>query len=418
MKAAELNTLQQLLNDRGWRLRFNEELEREFQQDYARRYLAHMQIAGIMGLVLFMTCGLLDMIWMPEMAGRTWFIRLVAGVPMLGLLLLSFRRSISEHYLQLLTMIFFCLFAGGLIAISLNSLNPYNYYYYNAITVALVIFFVLSRVQFKWAILSAIIMWLSLNVGLIAFGPAINKLAIVIITNYVFIGSAGSALMGTFLIERSLRQNYLQSRMLSLENRDLEESNLTLQYLSAIDGLTQIANRRSLDRSLTIEWQRALRKREPLGFIMADIDHFKVFNDTYGHQAGDECLRVVASLLKDYARRPGDLAARYGGEEFALVLTDSSAEQAGIIAEQMRDKIMNVIIKYKKNSPTHVTASFGVASMVPGSGQASPEALILAADQAMYQAKRSGRNRVVIYGQPEDDQKEQNTQQEINRKTG
>jgi diguanylate cyclase (GGDEF)-like protein len=416
MKDAELNTLQQLLNDRGRRLRFNEELEREFQQDYAHRYLTHMKIAGITGLVVFLACGILDMIWMPEMAGRTWFIRMVAGVPMLGvLLLLSFRQSMSKKYLQLINIIFYCIAVEGLIAISLNSTEPYNYYYYNAITVALVIFFVLSRVQFKWAILSAIIMWISLNVGLIVFGPAINKLAIIIITNYVFIGSAVSALIGTFLIERSLRQNYLQSRMLSLENRDLEESNLTLQYLSAIDGLTQIANRRSLDRGLAIEWQRALRKREPLGFIMADIDHFKVFNDTYGHQAGDECLRVVASSLKDYARRPGDLAARYGGEEFALVLTDSSAEQAGIIAEQMRDKIMSVVIKYKKNDPTHVTASFGVASMVPGSGQASPEALILAADQAMYQAKRSGRNRVVIYGQPDVDKKEQCTQQGINR---
>jgi diguanylate cyclase (GGDEF)-like protein len=413
MKAAELNTLQQLLNDRGWRLRFNEELEREFQQDYSRRYYLHMQVAGIMGLIAFMACGILDLIWMPEMAGRTWLIRMVAGVPMWCPLLLSFwgkfRQKTGERNMQFFTFIFATSAVLGLIAISLNSVEPYNYYYYNAITVALVIIFVLSRIQFKWGVISAIIMWFSLNAGLIVFGPTINKLAIVIITNYVFIGSAGSALMGTFLIERSLRQNYLQSRMLSLENRDLEESNLKLQYLSAVDGLTQIANRRSLDRSLNIEWQRALRKREPIGFIMADIDHFKVFNDTYGHQAGDECLRVVASSLKDYARRPGDLAARYGGEEFALVLTDSSAEQAGIIAEQMRDKIMNVVIKYKKNDPTHVTASFGVASMVPGSGQSSPEALILAADQAMYQAKRSGRNRVVIYGQPDDDQKEQHT---------
>ena len=413
MKEAELNTLQQLLNDRGWRLRFNEELELEFQQDYARRYYLHMQVAGIMGLIAFFACGILDLIWMPEMAGRTWFIRMVAGVPMWGPLLLSvwgkFRQKFGERYMQLSTCIFAISAVVGLIAISLNSIEPYNYYYYNAITVALVIFFVLSRIQFKGGVISAIIMWLSLNTGLIVFGPASNKLAIVIITNYVFIGSAVSALMGTFLIERSLRQNYLQSRMISLENRDLEESNMKLQYLSAIDGLTQIANRRSLDRSLTIEWQRALRKREPIGFIMADIDHFKVFNDTYGHQAGDECLRVVASSLKDYACRPGDLAARYGGEEFALVLTDSSAEQAGIIAEQMRDKIMSVVIKYKKNDPTHVTASFGVASMVPGSGQASPEALILAADQAMYQAKRSGRNRVVIYGQPYDGPLEQHS---------
>ncbi|KQC06816.1 MAG: hypothetical protein APR62_00970 [Smithella sp. SDB] len=414
MKAAELNTLQQLLNDRGWHLRFNEELEREFQLDYAHRYYAHMQVAGIMGVIAFMACGILDLIWMREMAGRTWLIRMIAGVPMWGPLVLSFwgkfRQKIGERYMQLIICIFATSAVGGLIAISLNSTEPYNYYYYNAVTVAIVIVFVLSRIQFKWGIVSAIIMWLSLNVGLIAFGPESNKLAIIIITNYVFIGSAVSALIGTFLIERSLRQNYLQSRMLSLENRDLEESNLKLQYLSAIDGLTQVANRRSLDRNLSIEWQRALRKREPIGFIMADIDHFKIFNDTYGHQAGDECLRVVATSLKDYARRPGDLAARYGGEEFALVLTDSSAEQAGIVAEQIREKIMNVVIKYKKNDPTHVTASFGVASMVPGSGQATPEALILAADQAMYQAKRSGRNRVVIFGQSVDDQQGQRSQ--------
>jgi len=413
MKEAELNTLQQLLNDRGRRLRFNDELEREFQQDYAHRYYAHMQIAEITGLLVFLSCGFLDMIWMFEVAGRTWLIRLIAGIPMVVPLLLSFwepfNQRLGKKYMQLFICIYATSAVGGLVAISLNSLEPYNYYYYNAITVALVIIFVLSRIQFKWGIVSAIVMWFYLNIGLIAFGPQSNKLAIVIITNYVFIGSAISALIGTFLIERSLRQNYLQSRMLSLENRDLEESNLQLQYLSAIDGLTQIANRRSLDRNLSIEWQRALRKREPIGFIMADIDHFKIFNDTYGHQAGDECLRTVAASLKDGARRPGDVVARYGGEEFALVLTDSSAEQAAIVAEQMREKLMNVIIKYKKNDPTHVTASFGVASMVPGSGQATPEALILAADQAMYEAKRSGRNRVVIYGQSYDNQPEQHS---------
>ena len=409
MKAAELNTLRQLLDDRGWHLYFSEDLEREFQQDYARRYYRHMQLAGVLGVAIFMACGILDLIWMPEVAGRTWFIRLVAGVPMLGLLLLSFvryfKQRLGERYMQFFTCIVATAAVGGLIAISQTSIKPYDHYYFNAITVTMVVVFVLSRVQFKWGVISAIIMWLMLIVGLLGFGPTSNyKLDIVVINNFVFIASAISALIGTFLIERGLRQNYLQSRMLSLENRDLEESNMTLQYLSAIDGLTQIANRRSLDRQLTIEWQRALRKREPLGFIMVDIDHFKIFNDTYGHQAGDECLRVVASSLKDYARRPGDLVARYGGEEFALVLTDSSAEQARIVAEQMRDKIMEVVIPYEKSTQAHVTASFGVASMVPGSGQANPEALILAADKALYRAKRLGRNRVAVDGQPDNDQ--------------
>jgi diguanylate cyclase (GGDEF)-like protein len=400
MKSDELNALRQLLDDRGWHLRFGEELEREFQQDYACRYLVHMQIAGFVGLITFLTCGVLDLIFMPEMGGRTWFIRMVAGAPMLALLL-SLRRSMGEHHMQPLFTIFCCIFAGGLVAISLNSLEPYNYYYYNSVTVVMVIVFVVSRIQFKWGVIAASIMSLTQNVGLIGFSPTSNKLAIVAISNYVFFVSAVSALIGTFMIERSLRQNYLQSRMLSIKNRDLGESNLNLQYIAAVDGLTQIANRSTLDRTLTIEWQRARRKRDLIGFIMLDIDHFKLFNDTYGHQAGDECLRVVAATLKDCAQRPGDLAARYGGEEFALVLTDSSAEQARIVAEQVRQKIMEVVISYKKSAQAHVTASFGVASMAPGGPQSGPEALILAADQALYRAKRSGRNRVVVDGEPD-----------------
>lgn len=401
MKDAELNTLHQQLNDRGWHLRFNDELENEFQQYYFRRYYTHMQIAGITGLFVFLACGLLDLIWMPEMAGRTWLIRLVAGIPMGIALLLSFWKPFKQRfgqYMQFAICIFASVAVGGLILISLNSREPYNYFYYNAITVAMVMVFVLSRIQFKWGVISAIIMWFSLNTGLIWFAPMNYKLAIVIITNYVFWGSAVSALIGTFLIERSLRRNYLQSRLLSLEKHDLEESNLMLQYFSAIDGLTEIANRRSLDRTMAIEWQRAMRKSEPIAFIMTDIDHFKTFNDTYGHQAGDECLRIVASLIRDHARRPGDLAARYGGEEFALVLTNSNAEQAGIIAEQIRKTIMGTMIQYENSVSANITASLGVASMVPGREQAKPDALILEADQAMYRAKRLGRNRVVISG--------------------
>ncbi len=406
MKETEFKTLHLQLNDRGWRLRFHDELECEFQQHYVRRYYTHMQIAGIIGLLAFLACGLLDLIWMPEMAGRTWLIRLVAGIPMGVPLLLSFwkpfKRRIGKKYMQFAICIFAVAAVGGLILISLNSLEPYNHYYFNAITVAIVMVFVLSRIQFKWGVIAAIVMWFSLNIGLIWFNPMHNKSAIIAITNYMFLGSSISALIGTFLIERSLRRNYLQSRLLSLEKHDLEESNLILQYLSAIDGLTQIANRRNLDRSLSIEWQRARRNHEPIGFIMADIDHFKIFNDTYGHQAGDECLRIVASLIKDYARRPGDLAARYGGEEFALVLSNSTAEQAGTIAEQIRKQIMETVIKYEKSVSTHITASFGVASMMPCQELNSPESLIQEADQAMYRAKKLGRNRVVVSGQPDD----------------
>jgi diguanylate cyclase (GGDEF)-like protein len=403
MKLSDLDTLRRLLEDRGRHLRFNTELEREFQQDYFRRYFLHTQIAGITGLLVFLASGFLDMIWTPEVANSEWLVRFIAGAVMGLPLLLSFRESFKERFGRRLMQPVICLFASsavaGLVAISQIAPEPYNYYYYNAISVAMVMVFVLSRIQFKWGVVSAIIMMITFNAGLIKFGPTHNRLAIIIINNYVFLGAAAAALIGTFLIERTLRQNYLQSRLLSVENADLEESNLKLQYLSAIDGLTQVANRRSLDRRLDLEWRRAWRKHNPLGFIMVDIDHFKLFNDKYGHQAGDECLRVVASLLNGNARRPGDMTARYGGEEFALVLTDATADQARIVAEVLRRKLMEEIISCGDSVQAGVTASFGVASMVPGE-ETSPEALILAADNALYRAKQAGRNRVMVYGRP------------------
>lgn len=266
----------------------------------------------------------------------------------------------------------------------------------------MLVVFVLSRLQFFWGCLSAVIMLSIINVSYVVFGQADIKMITVI--NFVTGSSAIFSLVGTFLVERSLRQNYLQSRLLAFENNDLGEANLRLQYLTAIDGLTQIANRRSLDMSLSTEWQRAMRKQEPLGVIMIDVDHFKLYNDTYGHQAGDECLREVAGALKDFARRPGDLAARYGGEEFVLILTNATAPQTRIVAERVRDSILALGIPNQRSSHGNVTASFGVASMIPATHAAGPEVLLLAADQALYRAKKSGRNRVAVDGEPDDAQ--------------
>jgi len=409
LKTFELDTLRQLLKDRGLRLRLNKELEREFQLDYFHRYYLHIKIAGITGLFVFLASGFLDMIWIPEVVRTEWMIRFIAATPMALLLLPFFWEPFKQKFGQHLMQPAICLFASsavaGLVAISLVAPEPYNYFYYNAITLAMMMVFVLSRIQFKWGVISAIIMMITLNIGMLGFGPTHNRMGIIIINNYVFFGTAIAALLGTLLIERTLRQNYLQSRLLSVENRDLEESNIKLQYLTTIDGLTQLANRRSLDRLIALEWQRARRKSNPLGFIMVDIDHFKQFNDMHGHQAGDECLRVVASLLKNHARRPGDVTARYGGEEFAIVLTDATAGQARIVAEQIRKKLMAMVSSHEDDVKARVTASFGVASMVP-SGKTNPEDLILAADKALYRAKSAGRNCVMISDKPDDNQEE------------
>lgn len=391
MTPQEMDSLRRQLNSSGWRLRFPDALEAEFQQDYCHRYRTHMQLAMFLGIVALLLCGVVDPFWMPDVAEKLWSIRLSTVLPMLALLLLS-RGRLGERRMQLLTVLGGATSVVGLVAISLNAEEPFNHYYSGAVTIVMLVVFVLSRLQFNWGITAAFIMLCSLSAGFLIFGNASFQLWVINI--FVAAISAIFALVGTFLIERSLRQNYLQARMLNFEKLGLEESNLRLQYLTAIDGLTQIANRRSLDASLLTEWQRALRKQEPLGVVMIDVDHFKLFNDTYGHQAGDDCLRDVAGALKGFARRPGDLAARYGGEEFVLVLTNATAEQASSVAERVRDYIVSLEIPNQRSSHGHVTASFGVASFIPTSKHSGPEALLLAADQALYHAKKNGRNRV------------------------
>jgi diguanylate cyclase (GGDEF)-like protein len=398
MDTRELDSLRQQLDNQGAQLHFPAPLEQEFQRDYAERYRTHTQLAMMLGVLALLACGVVDPLWQPAVAGAMWTVRLLAVVPLLGLLLLS-RGSLGERHMQPLAMAASCLAGAGLVGLSLTAQEPFSHYYSGAITLVMLIVFVLSRMQFRWGIRSAVAMFVILNLGLFGFGDA--DLRLITINNFVFVASAVFSLVGTFLIERSLRQNYLQARMLALQNTDLEASNLHLQFLTAVDGLTQIANRRSLDATLATEWQRALRKREPLGLVMIDVDHFKLFNDTYGHQAGDECLRGVAGALKDFARRPGDMAARYGGEEFVLVLTGATPAQAKLVAERVRDKILSLAIPHQRSSHGSVTASFGVASVVPGSHHSGPEALLLAADQALYRAKEGGRNRVVVSGEAE-----------------
>jgi diguanylate cyclase (GGDEF)-like protein len=175
--------------------------------------------------------------------------------------------------------------------------------------------------------------------------------------------------------------------------QQLETANHELQRLASVDGLTQLANRRRFDEYLQQEWQRMLREQISLSLILCDIDCFKLFNDTYGHQAGDDCLRQVAQVIQQAARRAIDLPARYGGEEFAVVLPNTEQEGAIQVAQeiQLGTKRLAIAHASSKAAPV-VTVSLGVASTIP-SPITSPELLITAADKALYQAKAEGRDR-------------------------
>lgn len=170
----------------------------------------------------------------------------------------------------------------------------------------------------------------------------------------------------------------------------------SLENAANTDSLTGLANRRCYQYFLDAEWRRGLRAGTPISMLVLDIDHFKMFNDTYGHVAGDSCLQSVAAVLKAVARRPSDLAARYGGEEFVVVLGGMFADYASGLAESIRCDIEALSIPASGARVAEVlTASVGVATLVP-TRTTSPELLFELADRALYAAKYNGRNRVEI----------------------
>ncbi len=172
----------------------------------------------------------------------------------------------------------------------------------------------------------------------------------------------------------------------------LEAANQELKRLACVDGLTQVANRRRFNEYLDGEWQRLTLEQKPLSLILCDVDYFKLYNDTYGHLAGDFCLQQIAGVLRNASKRPADLVARYGGEEFAIILPNTYATGAVLLAEAIRDGVRGLEIAHS-TSPVreYVTLSLGIASSVP-TPDATPAQLIAAADEALYRAKAEGRD--------------------------
>lgn len=189
-------------------------------------------------------------------------------------------------------------------------------------------------------------------------------------------------------------QRIIQMRQsLIVLTRKLDNANQELKRLTSLDGLTGIPNRRHFDEMLAREWRRAMRQGEELSILMCDIDFFKHYNDTFGHQSGDACLCQISQVLVNSMERGGDFLARYGGEEFVAVLPGTTLEGASFIAAQMRQAICQLDIPHPDTPFGKVTASFGVSSAV-AMPETDPLKVVGAADSALYKAKEAGRNRV------------------------
>lgn len=189
-------------------------------------------------------------------------------------------------------------------------------------------------------------------------------------------------------LQKEIRERYIAET-------SLKKANQELQRLANLDGLTQVANRRLFDEAIAQEWQRLRREKLPLGLLLVDVDHFKNYNDYYGHLAGDDCLRQIARSLAQSVKRPADLVARYGGEEFAVILPNTKAEGAINVAQRLLENVYRLGIPHSRSGVSdRVTVSIGVSEMLPNSQQ-SPEDLIASADRALYQVKQKGRNGII-----------------------
>ena len=209
---------------------------------------------------------------------------------------------------------------------------------------------------------------------------------------------------GSVVVQAKVRAMYrlvkMQRALVKLADQ-LNMANLELQRLSMTDGLTGIANRRMFDQSLAREWRRCIRLKKPMSIVLLDVDSFKLYNDRYGHQAGDDCLKAIAGELARSAPRPADLVARYGGEEFVMTLGETDESGALWVANRLRQHVAGLKMPHEDSNHTYVTVSCGVSSVLP-SRDLSVDTLVKSADNALYLAKKQGRNTVVYlgYGQP------------------
>ena len=197
---------------------------------------------------------------------------------------------------------------------------------------------------------------------------------------------------------RAMRRLVDMQRSLVNVTQKLNTANKELQRLATTDGLTGVANRRMFDELARREWRRCIRLKKPMSIVLADVDYFKTYNDTYGHQAGDNCLKAVAAQVARAAPRASDIAARYGGEEFVLVLGETTLDGAKWVANNIRQHVESLAMPHASSPMQHVTISCGVASVIPYE-DAQLEHLLKSADEALYKAKEQGRNRVVCAGE-------------------
>ena len=380
-------------------LRFPAELERQFAIDSAPRRLRYFLLSGLLSLFVFNGFLLVDYLMAPDVFWLAVKIRVGLFTPFAVVCLLVVWLKRNSMLPLTSTLVGECLvvISGSLAAACLayilsNSRAVNSQHYHVGLMVVIMYGNMVQRLRFWYAVAFSLTVY-AIHIGGVMMVPAFNPrlilpMALLVGATMVF------TLMANYALERDERRQYLLSLRRKHLLLDLGEVQQRLQQLSRMDTLTGLFNRRHFQQYLGQVWQRARHDQAPVAVLMLDVDHFKHYNDRYGHPVGDQCLMQVAHAMQDSLRRPGDLVARYGGEEFIAVLPGADKDTAHQAAERIRDAIIKLGIPHEASATAAVvTASIGVISCRAREGVQEQD-LIAEADAALYKAKQAGRNQV------------------------
>ncbi|NHZ92897.1 diguanylate cyclase [Massilia sp. CCM 8733] len=366
--------------EQGYRwLRFEDGLEQQFQAFYLESQAARVRMAAYVCIVLFIMFVILDLTTLPAFVSiRTASIRIALIIPSFIVVLLASYRAAWRPYLG--TAVFSAALVTGLstVAVIGSALDAGYQIPYEGILLVALFIYLIACLAWRRALLANM-------VTLCAFVIMefwLQKDAQARLYQIVFMCAAnGVGAYGAYFLEHSIRTTFLV--------------NTLLHELAALDGLTGLSNRRTLNIHLERVWRQALRDRQAVAIAMIDIDHFKRYNDRYGHARGDAALKAVADVIAAQARRPLDLTARYGGEEFAVIWHNPVPGELQAMGEVLTAAVAALRIEHPDSDSGSLSVSVGVTIGLPCAGD-DAAALLRLADHALYQAKHQGRNRVVV----------------------
>lgn len=385
-----LETLDRALGRKCAVLAFPPELEARFEADMRDQRVRHLRRMIVFGFVIFHLYGLSNVLTAPDVAMMDLCLRMGMATPIgLGILWLIGRvTGRTREALCGLGMLAVASAAILAVALGHDPVVPLS-----APGIGLVVIFGnnLLILRFPWACLLGAVT-VTACVAIVSLGDEAITAASVV-TELDILAAVSISLVAAHQIEAAQRRGYLITLRETLRSQRLAAENTALARLSSTDPLTGLANRRAFTERLERLWAET-RTGQPFALLLVDVDHFKRFNDLYGHGAGDACLREVADLLRAHAARSDDLVARYGGEEFAFLLPRLDRASALALAERIRIALEARRLPHagRGDGLNHLTVSAGVATSADGAP--SPVALVDAADAALYQAKSAGRNRV------------------------